>query len=47
MKYIKPNLEVIWLETRDVFMTASSPIGGTGSGEGGGFNDDKENGDGF
>ena len=44
MRYEKPNMEVIWLESREVFMTASGGAlsGTTGGDTGSGFTDDEE-----
>lgn len=44
MKYEKPNIEVIWLESREIFMTVSdgSISGTTGGDTGSGFVDDEE-----
>ena len=45
MKYEDPEMQVIELMARDVFMTASGGNISSGTGGGGGFEDDDEPGD--
>ena len=47
MKYETPNMEVKWLETREIFMTVSNRVESGGSGDGTGFGNDSGADDGF
>jgi hypothetical protein len=46
MKYEEPNMELLLLQSREVFMTAST-VTGTGGGDGDNFGNDSPNGDDF